>query len=1728
MTIRDPCSHPDVIQCGQTEKEYINVLNPNILKHGRRYYICIRADAAVAGYEKWTEDLEEVNACSDGVTVDLTPPNGGRVWVENLKDFKYQSSDSDVAVYWDSFLDVEENGGKTVHPSGISKYHLYIGSIEGGEDIVTKHNVGLINHKIFHHLSLQNGHTYYVTVEAIDFVNRTKTVSSEGFIIDNSPPETTSKPIQFTNTYIQSNDVLSACWGGSFKDTESGISQYRWAIGTRPGHENIRGYMITDNDCDEANLEQKLQDGHVYYVTVQAINGAGLSTTLISHPVTVDTTPPTTGHVIDILNTNYTGDDVDYITNESPLSVRWQGFHDPHSSMQYYTVKVGTCDDCDDIIPEIKTGISTHFTFPPSKLTPGTKYITTVTGCNMADMCTSAISDGVIIDVTPPDVGRVLDGTKDLDVEFQATRNFVGAKWHGFKDAQSGIARYEWRVGTTIGGEELLSPQILPVVELTFQSNLPDNKLLPTDTRIYITVRCYNKAGLYSEVTSNGFKIDTTLPIVVQRAVPVSTFSSILPSTTISKSSIKIEWKFTDDESDIERQYISISPHLLGDFNSSAMEIPSVVTEFTFSGLVLHDGSKYKVKVIGCNLAGLCQSSVTDDITIDSTSPTRGMFAIDTDHAANLNRDRNNWNHWSTTSIKLAWLGFADLHTGITEYKVSVGTKPFFTDLNQGDRQTTFQHVAGDNFNDEGMVQSVTITTKTLHMGNSVFISVWAVNGVGLKSQPAHSEFELVEGGMLDLVRRCQPYNCLGHCVCAAQDKTCSDAENCSDISTGNPNNIIQVTDMNNLMSSDAAQTYYTSSNNFLAARWSIINLQGISPIRYECSAGHSGENSPSGIYDTDTERTWFDVGENTETIITVPTAKVLDKSITYSVFVRVWYNTNQYAVFKSPGITPLTSAPSVSHVAGAAIKELETISSVNDIDYQTSSNQIIVGWKNKFRGGIHGFDYFKPYISTYPQGHNVHQSSTRVPGNTSIYTATNLNLQENREYYSTVLAYNKAGLLSWANSDGILIDNTTPTSGIIHDGNDIYDKDYQYSTTVISLSWYGFTDSGTGIVKYYWCIGTDISTTDCNIHDWKNVGLNTRVSVNLTSPLNHGMKIYNKVYAVDGSGLKSDVAVSDGTTIDTTPPVPVDIDYIGENLIANPSFEEGVTESNKECDDQPPAPWYIDSTSCIKIIQPPPSVSKEGGAYIKVKGHIQQTVFDLNTQSSYHVIVHVGYPHDVSIEHHNVEGFVQFGQETHTFSLDPERCQGICDIDQQPLILWNKFTYVFHPREAREVIRIGTSKLHMILAVDDVYVQQVNYIDITRDSNHLIHHTVFRPYWSSLHLTWHFKDDQSPITDYQWALGTVKDGNQIRAFTSVGRNQQATASGLNLAHNTLLYLTVMSTNGAGLTTVSQSESIVVDMTPPIISEINDGIEDDVNFQLTKLISVNWKVGDLESGVEYCQWAIGSTHGGVDIQPFTPVPDKQSFAQVELSVDQIQNSKLVYSTVRCYNKAGLPTTATTDGVLVIIKMAAKADGQIAIHQDGVSAYTVKGDCYPLTNSLRLKWDLENTRIGTKSIQVSVYGPGYNLDKEVRVTEISYNQAKLRSLSLQPNSNYNVSVSTINVLGRQDNSLSAVIASVAQPPILQADSKLLIARSFDGKSMKMSWRDLFTSTWKNLYYEVSLGTSPGGADVIQWQETKVASLTIEMPDISKLPRIYLTITAVDPCGLFLHYNHTIVF
>ena len=49
-----------------------------------------------------------------------------------------------------------------------------------------------------------------------------------------------------------------------------------------------------------------------------------------------------------------------------------------------------------------------------------------------------------------------------------------------------------------------------------------------------------------------------------------------------------------------------------------------------------------------------------------------------------------------------------------------------------------------------------------------------------------HSQFRLVPGGALELIRRCTAVTCLGHCVCAAQGKRCSlNGNKCNDVTKG-------------------------------------------------------------------------------------------------------------------------------------------------------------------------------------------------------------------------------------------------------------------------------------------------------------------------------------------------------------------------------------------------------------------------------------------------------------------------------------------------------------------------------------------------------------------------------------------------------------------------------------------------------------------------------------------------------------------------------------------------------------------------------------------------------------------------------------------------------------------------------------------------------------------------------------------------------------------------------
>ena len=102
---------------------------------------------------------------------------------------------------------------------------------------------------------------------------------------------------------------------------------------------------------------------------------------------------------------------------------------------------------------------------------------------------------------------------------------------------------------------------------------------------------------------------------------------------------------------------------------------------YSFSNVSLADGEIYNAKVIACNAARLCTTSVSADILVDGTPPTSGAYSVQTEHAAGLARHRDGWMTYDQKTLRLAWLGFSDPHCKVTTYYVTVGTAYGSSDL---------------------------------------------------------------------------------------------------------------------------------------------------------------------------------------------------------------------------------------------------------------------------------------------------------------------------------------------------------------------------------------------------------------------------------------------------------------------------------------------------------------------------------------------------------------------------------------------------------------------------------------------------------------------------------------------------------------------------------------------------------------------------------------------------------------------------------------------------------------------------------------------------------------------------------------------------------------------------------------------------------------------------------------------------------------------------------------
>ncbi|XP_046553267.1 uncharacterized protein LOC124262767 [Haliotis rubra] len=310
---------------------------------------------------------------------------------------------------------------------------------------------------------------------------------------------------------------------------------------------------------------------------------------------------------------------------------------------------------------------------------------------------------------------------------------------------------------------------------------------------------------------------------------------------------------------------------------------------------------------------------------------------------------------------------------------------------------------------------------------------MWAVNGAS-RAAPSIPSWFWGDGGELELVRRCSSYNCEGHCVCAAQDKMCSTSQGCRFLDNGMGNSSLAVRDTTDLKSLESPvlgnDVDFSPFDSFLAASWTVTNTKSTQPVRYEFSAGRSSGTYPTGIYTESIERVWFDAGSVMSAVITLPKGRELTPGLSYSVFVRAWYDENTYNIYKSDGTLIDITAPRTTSLQGVAMKEHMESGDRKDIDYQHHVDRIYLSWRNVLDTQSRLLTY-TAYTSTSPGGFSIHASSDMTATNCTV---SGLSLESGTTYYSNVLAYNKAGLVAWTFSYGVQIDVTAPVAGTVED----------------------------------------------------------------------------------------------------------------------------------------------------------------------------------------------------------------------------------------------------------------------------------------------------------------------------------------------------------------------------------------------------------------------------------------------------------------------------------------------------------------------------------------------------------------------------------------------------------------------------------------------------------------------------------------------------------------------
>lgn len=518
-----------------------------LLQEGQRYFFTVEATNGAG--------LKET-AYSDGVTVDVTPPligdvsynfqtkassapqqssGSGRrrrsVWdtpsdADQTDDFGVsslrvlssvrgcnnsvnascdvkQSSDRLLVFSWEAPADAE---------SGITSVEWCAGSSPHLCDIILWTAVEPSTTSFEHSLStpLSSGTVVFIKLRVRNGAGIESTSISKPLLVDSTAP--TDGVVIVGNTletkYLRKDESLIADWSG-FADHESGLSHFEWAVCKAGSRDDcITPFVDVGLMATIENSALDIKPGISYVLIVRAHNKVGLFRETESNQFILDGTPPTGGTVYDGSSDR---NDLELQSSTSEISANWSPFTDSNGRITLYEMCVGTEQEKCDVSDFVSLGIALNGSIHGLSLNHTRRYFVTVRATNEAGYSTMATSNGVLVDSTPPVGGELRDGRTLADIDFQAGDTYIYANWDEFQDVESDVTRYIWCAGTRKG-----TCDIIPETNVGDRTSV-GRQIRPPLTAgmaVFVTVSAYNGARAITRVSSDGFKVDSTPPVV--------------------------------------------------------------------------------------------------------------------------------------------------------------------------------------------------------------------------------------------------------------------------------------------------------------------------------------------------------------------------------------------------------------------------------------------------------------------------------------------------------------------------------------------------------------------------------------------------------------------------------------------------------------------------------------------------------------------------------------------------------------------------------------------------------------------------------------------------------------------------------------------------------------------------------------------------------------------------------------------------------------------------------------------------------------------------------------------------------------------------------------------------------------------------------------------------------------------------------------------------------------